>query len=123
MVGAGKNHALDALAPGRLEDVITTDDVGLVYDLPGVLDRHAAQVDDRIDPRHRRLDLGEIAQIGGHQFLARPGFAERRDIGEAQDRIGAAQALAQSTADDAGGTGDQNPCRPHHLVPPCPLPY
>ena len=61
MVGASENHAFDALAASRLEDVIATDDVGLVDDLPGVLDRHAAQVHDRVDPRHRRLDLGEIA--------------------------------------------------------------
>ncbi len=42
MVGASENHASDALAASRLEDVIATDDVGLVDDLPGVLDRHAA---------------------------------------------------------------------------------
>src|ERR1700710_646954 len=46
MVRGGEHHALDALLPRGLEQVIAADDVGLQDIVPGTFDRIAAKMQD-----------------------------------------------------------------------------
>ena len=57
VVRRGEDHALDALAVGRLEQIVAADDVGLMDLVPGAFDRIAAEMQDAVDAFADRLDL------------------------------------------------------------------
>jgi hypothetical protein len=51
-------------------------------------------VHDAVNSHHGFFQRGHVADIRRCEFLVRRGAAERGDIGEANNRIAAAQALA-----------------------------
>ncbi len=65
-------------------------------------------MDDAIDVPHGGFHRGEIGEIGGRDLFAGARRPERRDVGEAQARVAAAQAFAQGAADFPGRAGDEN---------------
>ena len=107
MVGRGEHHALDALLPRRLEQIVAADDVGLQDLVPGAFDRIAAEMQDAVDAFADRLDLREIGQIGRLEFLVLAEIGRRLQIAQQQVRIDRRQQLAQARADPAGGAGHQ----------------
>ena len=92
MVRRGEHHALDALLPRRLEQIVAADDVGLQDLVPGAFDRIAAEMQDAVDAFADRLDLRQVGEIGRLEFLVlrrdRPASSGRSAAGP--DRSAAA---------------------------------
>ena len=69
-------------------------------------------MDNAIDALHGGFHRGEIGEIGAHDLFAGACRIERRDVGQAQQRVAAAQAFAQGVADFPGRAGDENAIHP-----------
>src|SRR5262245_1350921 len=82
MVGGSKDHALDALAVGGLEQIVAADDVGLVDLVPAAFDRIASEMQNAVDALADRLDLGEVGKISGLELFALAQVAGRVDVAE-----------------------------------------
>jgi hypothetical protein len=106
---AGNHNPRTALAAGRLEDVEGPSDVGLQDALEGVLVGNARQVNDPIDIGHGRTDRGQVANIGGDEFLTGVGGSERDAIEQAHCPKASLKPLAERLPDRAGCSGDQHP--------------
>ena len=93
MIGAGEDDAFDAAAARRLEDVVAALDIERQHLLPFGLRGLAGQMHDAVDAGRRPLDRRNVADVGCEDFLALLGGAERRNVEQTNERIGAAQAL------------------------------
>jgi hypothetical protein len=91
------------------KDVEGPNDVGLQDALEGVLVGNARQVNDPIDIGHGRTDRGQVANIGGDEFLTGVGGSERDAIEQAQRPKASLKLLAEGPPDRAGCSGDQHP--------------
>jgi hypothetical protein len=105
MIGGGEDHALDALAPRRLEQIVAADDVGLQDRLPRPFDGVAPEMNDALDAVDRLLDLLEAGKVGSNEGLVGPEIGRLLDVAQAQLGVDRLQELAQATADVAGRTG------------------
>ena len=108
VVRRGEDDALDFLAPRRLEQVVTADDIGVENAVPGLLDRFTAEMDDAVDAVDELFDLGEIGEIGLHEGLVACHIGRRANIAPAQVWIDAVEKLAQPRADATRRARHQN---------------
>jgi hypothetical protein len=110
MVGAREHHALHTVAARGFVDVEDALDVGFEDFLERPLDRHAAQVHDRVATFQQRMHRGLVREVARNDFLVRiGGRSQRCDIGEAQHVCIRLQPLAQHLAQAAGRAGQQQP--------------
>src|SRR5262245_54215311 len=115
VIGGGKDHALDALAARRLEQIAAADDIGVEDGLPGAFDRMPAEVDDAFATFDGPLDLGQIAKLGRDKLLLAAQICRSFQVAQAQLRIDRLEQRAQAPADVAGGSRQQDAL--HCLAP------
>ena len=106
MVGAGKHHALDAVAARRFVEVEDAFDIGLQHLFKRALHRHATHVHNRVAAGHQGIHRLLVGQVANHHlFAAIPRRRHARHIGQAQDIRIRAQALTQHLSQATGGAG------------------
>jgi hypothetical protein len=93
---------------GRFEDVVAALDIERQDLLPLGLGGLAGQMHNAIDAGRRLLHGRRVADVGGEDFLALLGGAERRNVKQANEWVRTAQALPEGFADLAGRAGDEN---------------
>ena len=99
VVGGGEHYPLVALPACRLVQVIGAHNVRAVDDLPTILDRAAAEMDDPVDPGDHPLDLRQVGQIGRDERLVGRQIVRCHHVAQPQGGIHAAQQPAQAGAD------------------------
>src|SRR5262249_50388160 len=99
---------LDSGAARRFEKDVAADDIGVEDRLPRSLNGMAAEMNDALHAGDRLLDLRQISEIGRNEVIAGGEVRGLADIARPKMRINAAQNLAQSRADIAGGADNKN---------------
>ena len=107
MVRAREDDPLDAIDARGFVQVVDADDVGLEDRIERHLDRHAAQVHDRIDTAQQIAHRGAILEPRVDEFFALCSAAEARDIGQSQHFAIGFQSRAQLAAQATGSAGQQ----------------
>ncbi len=108
VIGAGEDDPLDAVAPRCLVDVEGAADVRAQNRFEGMLGRHAAKVQDRVDPFDQSIDGLLVGQIANHDFFAlRGGWSHVGNVRQAQGLGVRLEAFTQDLAQATGGAGQQ----------------
>src|ERR1700688_2368650 len=76
--------------------------------VPRTFRRVAAKMYDALDTGNDFLDLRQIGEVGGHEFLVRDQIVRLADVAPTGARVDALEQLAQARADAACGSGDEN---------------
>jgi hypothetical protein len=80
MIGACENYPLDALAPGRLKNIVATLDIQRQHLFPRGLFEHTGEMHDAVDARQGFLERGHVADVRCAEFFATLGGAKRRNV-------------------------------------------
>ena len=109
MVGAGKDHALDAVPARGLVEVDHAGDVGRQNRRPGLLGGDAAHVNNGVHALHQRHHGGLVLQRAQLDVFTglRLRRLERVDVAQAQLVAIAFQADSQLAAQATGGACEQ----------------
>ncbi|MNL45835.1 hypothetical protein D3C87_1685120 [compost metagenome] len=108
MVGAGENHALDAMPARGFVDMEHAADVGAEDLFERAFYRHAAEVQDGVhafDQSMHRLLVGKVA--GDDFFAVIDGRGDVGNVRQANNLGIRPQRFAQHFAQATGGTGQQ----------------
>ena len=107
VVGAGEHHPLHPLLARGFIQVVGANDVGLQDGRPGLLGGDPAQVHHRVHLAQQLQHGVGVFQPGRLQFFAFGSGTQVGHVGQAQPLAIGLQALAQFTAQAAGGAGQQ----------------
>ena len=108
VVGAGEDHALDAMTARGFVDVEDAADVGAEDLFERALGGHAAKVQDRVHAFDQLMHGLLVGQIARHDFFTVvDGWRDVGDVRQANHIGVGAQAFAKDLAQATGGTGQQ----------------
>src|SRR5271155_537671 len=99
VIRASENYAFDTLPARGLEDVEAALDIQRQHLFPLSLLRYAGEMHDAVNSGHGCFQRSNVTDVRRVDFFAGPCRPERGDVGEANKRLAAAQALAQRVAD------------------------